>query len=368
MGTKKILKDLISIDSQCTKSNKEIIEYIEKNFFGYILEKFKFKSKNGKLDLYNLVVKIPGDNSNNPLAFVGHTDSVPISNNWTKNPLKADELGGRIYGLGSSDMKSGLACIISSALTLNKIPPQDIYLIFDADEEGSLAGGERLIQDFSLENARVVIPEPTNGNIIYGQKGCLDMRITLFGIAKHSSTANSNYNEKNNAIFKALDTGGSLMQYGREIENRKDSLFGKPIINIGTICGGTAPNITADEAYIEISRRLLPDENIENVYNEIVNIVRDKYSDAKFEKLFWGKPFLTNSNSDFVKYLEELSPSSKLNIQQGWTEAALFDDWGQAVVFGPGLGNQCHKADEYCPISDLEKFTDIYNKLMLGKI
>ena len=148
-----ILNELISINSQCTISNKKIIEYIKSRLGQFEVKEFKFKK--GNLDLYNLVVKIPGQSSRSPIVFSGHTDTVPVSNEWTLDPFKPVLKENNLFGLGSSDMKAGLACMMAAALNVTN-PKNDIYLLFDADEEGDVTGGPNLIKEFTLKNARVI--------------------------------------------------------------------------------------------------------------------------------------------------------------------------------------------------------------------
>ena len=86
METQKILEELIAIDSQCSKSNKEIIRYIAKKLAQFGSTEYKFQNQG--LELYNLVVKIPGETSLNPLVFFGHTDTVVASQEWNDLEFK----------------------------------------------------------------------------------------------------------------------------------------------------------------------------------------------------------------------------------------------------------------------------------------
>ena len=152
-----ILKDLIRIDSQCNLSNKKIVEYIKTKLQRFEIKEFHFI--NSDLELYNLVIKIHGKKSDHPIIFAGHTDTVPTSPNWTMAPLEPTIKDNKLYGLGSADMKSGLACIIAAALNLKGEPEEDIYILLDADEEASGSGGRELIKEFTITNARVLLAE-----------------------------------------------------------------------------------------------------------------------------------------------------------------------------------------------------------------
>ncbi|MBT6690375.1 M20/M25/M40 family metallo-hydrolase [archaeon] len=359
-----ILKDLIRIDSQCTKSNKEIVDYIEDKLARFETQRFRFRDIGDEFDLYNLVVRIPGEKFDSPLVLTGHTDSVPVSSGWTKNPFEPLEQDGKIYGLGSSDMKAGLACMISAALSLDEKPKQDVYLIFTADEEGSLKGGEQLIKDFDLKNARVVVAEPTNGKIIYAQKGCLDLETEFGGFAAHSSKADFDYNDKYNAIYKAAEFCRRVIEYGKEVESERDPLLGCSTMNIGMIRGGEGANVVADKCLIRTSQRLVPSQDIQDEYGMIKKMALDICADSKCNPIFWGDSFGTDRDGLFISQLKGIVPSVDMGVKYGWTEAALFSKWGEAVIFGPGQSDQCHTSDESVNKKDLEIFNDIYYKLM----
>lgn len=370
MSTLNVLKELISIDSRFTESNRQIVDYLKRRFANLETKEHEFIKKDSKkeLSLYNLVVKLPGTNSTNPLVFSGHTDTVEIGKGWTLDPFSAIERDGKIYGLGASDMKAGLACIIAAALRLDKRPDRDIYLLFDADEEGSGLGGKKMIEDLHLSGGQVIIAEPTDRNIVYGQKGCLDFIVETEGIALHSSNTNLANNLKNNAIYRMFNIQHELMKYEESIEEKSDSLFGQASFNMGQISGGVGANVVADYCKLNASRRLLPTEDIYQEFNKIKELVSNIDPKAKVTETFLGESFITDKNSTFARRLSSLSQeylgNTRFDIKMGWTEAALFSKYGETFIFGPGTSEMCHKADEYVLIEDLEFFTKIYHSLM----
>jgi len=358
-NSKEILKELINIDSQFNKSNKEIIDYL-KNF----LNKFEctvYKVDNSDLDLYNLVVKIKGESSENPLVFVGHTDTVLSNENWSTNPFEAIEKEGKIYGLGSSDMKAGLAAMISAVLKLDKKPSQDVYLVFDCDEEYEGKGGLDLVTKFSLENAHIMILEPTSRKITLGQKGCIDLEIETSGESLHSSLASIEKNEKYNANHKMIKICNDLLKYESKISKKEEGEYLSPILSLSYLSGGTgAANTVPDKCILRVSRRLIPSEDLEEVYKEMEEIILNVDSNAKIKKLFWGAPFSTDKEEKFVTHVKKIADKYfsgiDFNVTQGWTEASLFSKWGETIIFGPGRGEMAHQADEYVYVKDLEKF------------
>ncbi len=164
----KILNDLISIDSQTNNSNLEIISYI-RNFYP---DSEMFDYLVGKNYHSNLVAKIRGKTKKTPLIFVSHTDTVNVQEGWETNPFVPFEKDGRIFGLGSSDMKGSVACVIASSLSSN--PSRDIYLVFVGSEEDNSQGARDLIKRISLPPSWVIVPEPTGRSAYTSQKGYLE--------------------------------------------------------------------------------------------------------------------------------------------------------------------------------------------------
>jgi len=361
-----ILKALIKSDSQCTKSNKDIILYIKKLLNKFEIKEFSFRSRG--IELFNIVVKINGKSSANPLVFLGHTDTVPASSKWDTNPLEPIAKEEKLYGLGASDMKAGLACILAAALSLEKTPEKDIYLIFDADEEGDGVGGRELLKSFSLKDARVIVAEPSDRKIIYSHKGCLDILIELEGKEGHSSQADFKYCRENSAVHKALEISNKILEYAREIELKKDEFLGKPTLNIGRIEGGTGANIVAGRCKVKLCRRLIPSENIEEEYEKIKNIVYSMDKKAKITPTFWAPTFNGNKDGELANQILKLSkgifPELFFGVKPSTTEAGLFQKYGDTLIFGPGSLDTAHKPNEWVDMKDLEKFTKIYKLIM----
>lgn len=363
-----ILKKLITIDSQGTKTNLNIVKYIASLFPKKLCTITKIKA--GNLDVYNLAIKIKGKSSKNPLIFSGHTDTVPVSNNWTKKPLEPLIQKDKIFGLGSSDMKAGLAAIISAAQEIKETPKEDIYLLFDADEEQTCAGGKAFLKDLNFKNksAKIIIAEPTNGKLIVGQKGAMAIRATFSGKARHSSEATYKNNESSNAIYKATQAIQELHKLELDIENNSDKIFGVAAQSINQISGGTAANVTADQCSFTISRRLLPSENPETIFNQIKNILKKLDSKCKIELLFLGKANILKDNSQLLAQAKEISQSilKKVDVDVAayWTQAGSFNKWGDCLVWGPGEIKMAHQPDEFCYLKQVTKMKECYKKIM----
>lgn len=366
MTTLQLLKKLICIDSQGIKSNKQIVDFIVSLFPKKLCTVTPIKK--GDLDLYNLEIKIAGQSSNEPIIFSGHTDTVPVSNKWTMDPFNPIEKDGKVYGLGSSDMKAGLACMIQAAKSIKETPKQDIVFLFDADEEAGCAGGKEFMKRLSFSDAKIVICEPTGGALEIGQKGVIEVKVKFTGQASHSSRTSYKKNLESNAIHKAFQAFKKLEEYEMNLEKNEDELFGFPTQAVCMIQGGSASNVIPDECNFVINRRILPSEDIESVVQDIISLLTKVDSQVQVEISFFGEPNLLNKESPLFnqsqKISQEVLGGYDLKVTPGWTQAGLFKKWGDCLIWGPGNLSQAHMADEYCEINLLDKMVECYEKLI----
>jgi len=363
-----LLKKLISFDSQSFKTNKPIVDFIAGLFPAKQCRITELKK--GSVKLYNLEVRFPGEKSNKPLIFSGHTDTVPTSSRWKKNPFQAQVVGNRIYGLGSTDMKAGLACMIMTALSIKEKPAQDVTFLFDADEEAGCTGGKDFAKRLKFKNAKVVVCEPTDGDLKIGQKGGMEIAVTFTGKSFHSSRTSYEKNLKFNAIQKACRAIVALGELEKRLEKKRCGLFAPPTQAICKIKGGTAGNVIPDECSFEINRRLLPTEQKQQVVAQITKVLKTIDPAVKIQEMFWGAPNLLDQKSELFKMSSRISQEVLrkvgIKVTSGWTQAGLFNKWGDCLIWGPGLLEMAHQADEYCPIDLLEKMTKCYKELIAG--
>ena len=360
------LKNLIAIRSTVDVSNKDIVFYIRQKLQRF--ESWIYKFKKGDLDLYNLVVKIKGRRKEDPLIFSGHTDTVLPNENWTTNPFKAEITKGKIFGLGSSDMKGALAAMITAADQIKQPPTRDVYLFFTADEEGSALGIKNLMKNIKIKNGFVILGEPTGFNLRLGHMSVMEMKIIIPGRSGHAALATKDFNRKNNSIYKAVDIIKFLQAEEVKLSKIKDKKLGSPLMNIGTIKAGSSVNSIPDKCEMTVSFRLPPKVNIKNFYQRITEGIKKIAPPARVEKLFFEDSFLEEENNKNIaslkKILKELKIKSKIEYSPAWTEASYLKNIGTCVIIGPGEAKQAHKADEYIKIDSLLKAVKVYNQII----
>ena len=177
MQTKEILKELVSFNTIKDNQNEEIMNYIQK-----LLEakgfKVEYKSK-------CLIMSIKNETK---LGFIGHTDTVQSGTDWSYNPLELTQINERLYGLGTCDMKGGIAGILKAALDTdsNKLN-FGIKLFFTYDEEIGFQGIKEIVDNDIKIPENIIVGEPTNNEIMNGSKGLLELEVEFVGKSAHSS-------------------------------------------------------------------------------------------------------------------------------------------------------------------------------------
>ena len=226
-----ILENLIRFDTVKDHDNAAIINYLEKTLstMGF---KTDHKSK-------NLIMSY----GNSPtFGFLGHTDTVEYMGDWTTNPFKLTEKSGKLYGLGSCDMKSGIAAIIDaiSATDLTKLT-RGIKLYFTYDEEIGFSGIKELIKNQEKFPDFMVFGEPTHNEIFIGSKGILCCKLNFKGKKTHSSNPEKGESANLNAVkfLSELETF-----YLEKIKTKLNENYDIPYttMNLALLQGGSAIN------------------------------------------------------------------------------------------------------------------------------
>lgn len=333
MSSKEILKKLISYNTIKDKENKDIINYIEQ-FLKELGFKTEYKS--------NCLVMSNSDDCN--IGFLGHTDTVSYSDDWTFNPFELSELDGKLYGLGVCDMKGSIAAILSSVSKIDfSKSKKGIKLFFTYDEEIGFSGINELIDKKIKFPNNIIVGEPTNNEVINASKGLLELKITFKGISSHSSKPE----EGVNAIENCIDFINKLKNYYNELkEETVNSKYAT--MNIGVINGGRSMNIVPNNCEVQIDFRTIFKEQNEKIIKKVNEIIDNNTTCEVINNI---NPFI---NSFF-----------KINMSDYITEAS-FIELENKIILGVGPIN-AHKKDEFITIESLNKLEEQYIEIISEK-
>jgi succinyl-diaminopimelate desuccinylase len=272
------------------------------------------------------------------VILAGHIDTVPVADNL---PARAE--GSRLYGCGTSDMKSGVAVQLRLAAQLSA-PDRDVtYVFYECEEVEAARNGllrlSRTRPDL-LAGDFAVLMEPSSGQIEGGCQGTLRAEVTAAG--KRAHTARSWMGR--NAIHEAGDILAVLRAYTPR-EPEVDGLRYHEGLNAVAIRGGVAGNVVPDECVVTVNYRFAPDRDGQQAA-EFVRSLFAAWPVTVVDVAESARPGLGDpAAASFVATVGVgLGPRAKL----GWTDVARFAALGiPAVNYGPGLPELAHTAGEY---------------------
>ena len=273
------------------------------------------------------------------VILAGHIDTVPIAGNL---PARVD--GSRLYGCGTSDMKSGVAVQLRLAAHV-PAPSRDVtYVFYESEEvEAERNGLLRLSRNRPdlLAGDFAVLMEPSEGQIEGGCQGTLRAEVTATGSRAHTARAWMG----RNAIHEAADILAVLRGYTPR-EPEVDGLRYHEGLNAVAIRGGVAGNVVPDECVVTVNYRFAPDRDGQQAA-EFVRSLFSAWPVTVVDVAESARPGLGHpAAAAFVAAAGEGlgPPRAKL----GWTDVARFAALGiPAVNYGPGLPELAHTAGEY---------------------
>ena len=270
------------------------------------------------------------------VVIAGHLDTVPVNAN-----LPAHREDGRVYGLGSCDMKGGCAVALRLAAAVPK-PNRDVtYVFYECEEvEAERNGLARLVarQPELLTADFAILMEPSGGVVEGGCQGTLHVSVTATGERAHSARAWMG----SNAIHRAGEILARLNGY-RARRPDVEGLSYREGLNAVGIAGGVAGNVLPDTCTVHVNYRFAPDRTEQEALAHLAEVfagfeveVRDSAPGAR--------PGLDRpAVAAFVAAMGG-DPRPKF----GWTDVSRFTQLGvPAVNFGPGDPSVAHTQGEF---------------------
>ncbi|HXR58388.1 MAG TPA: M20 family metallopeptidase [Burkholderiales bacterium] len=317
----------------------------------------------------SVVARIGGSEAKPPLCLTGHLDVVPLgTRKWTKDPFSGETDGDKLYGRGTSDMKSGVAAIVVASINLSKIlrgkNSPGIVVVLTAAEEGGCVGSARLAELPKLmgKAGAIVVGEPTSNYPMVGHKGSIKFHAHFRGVSAHGSMPQLGVN----AIYKAAKAVASLeaFQFGAPAH----PVMGGPTLNVGTMSGGSGVNLVPDAASIGVDIRTVPGMDHEKLIARLKEILGDAQLDI-FSNLnaVWTEPEKAWMQRVFELCKPILNEKLEARTAPYMTDAAnLLKVYAGApvVVLGPGEAAMAHQTDEYCRMERIGQSVAIYEALI----
>lgn len=366
-----ILNKILAIDS--TNGNEEpVAEVIQK----FLLENnIPSKIVPYSFGRANLVAEIgEGDKV---LGISGHMDVVSAGNLalWNTPPFQPQEIEGRIYARGASDMKGGLCALLMAMVELHAEKVHlngKIKLLATVGEEIGMLGAKQLTEEGYADDLHgLIIGEPTGHRIVYAHKGIFSYKVTSFGKSAHSSMPEFGINAIDNLIVFYNTIASEL----KKTEKTNEAL-GPLVVSNTIITGGDQLNSVPDTASLSVNIRTIPEMDngmVEQLLQQTVEQLNSSVPNMnlKLEILQNTPPVLTNKNGELVAISKkeadlQFKEDVPLLAMSGGADSAEFIRANkdlQIVIFGPG-NETLHQVNEYIDIDNYLEMIDLYKKII----
>jgi succinyl-diaminopimelate desuccinylase len=278
------------------------------------------------------------------VVIAGHLDTVPLNHNL---PARRDEEN--LHGLGSCDMKGGVAVALRLAATMPSTNRDITFLFYDCEEVEEHRNGLKLLGEAHpelLEADFAILMEPSNAVVEAGCQGTMRVDVTSRGERAHSARSWNGVN--------AIHGAGEILHRLNAYEPRRPVIDGLEYhegLNAVFITGGVAGNVLPDACTVSVNYRFAPDRS-EAEAEEHVRKVFDGFDVEVTDSASAAMPGLgVPAAAAFVEAV-----GGTANPKFGWTDVARFSALGvPAVNFGPGDPLLAHKQDEHVPLEHLHR-------------
>lgn len=367
-----LAQQLIRIDSVTPDDKgcqKIIADYL--NPLGFSIESMKF----GEVD--NLWAR---KGSTSPcLVFAGHTDVVPTgpAEAWTHPPFSAHIDGDMMFGRGTADMKSSIACFMAATKRFVSDYPEhqgSIAYLITSDEEGPAVDGTvKVVETLEARNEKFeycLVGEPSSSNkladsIKNGRRGSLSGHLTIKGTQGHIAYPELADNPIHNAAPAIEQLVKVQWDHGNEY-------FPPTSFQISNINGGTgATNVIPGDVVIQFNFRFSTEHTPESLQESVHAILDHHNLDYDLDWNLSGLPFITPAEGELIQAVQQASEhvvgyQPVLSTGGGTSDGRFIAPTGaQVIELGP-LNATIHKIDEQVSVSDLEKLTEIYYQTMVN--
>jgi succinyl-diaminopimelate desuccinylase len=323
----------------------------------------------------SVIATIGGAMEKPPICFTGHIDVVPLGMaKWAHDPFAGELDGDRVFGRGTTDMKSGIAGFMIAAIRLAPFLKNTagVVIVLTASEEVGCEGAKSLAQQKLLDRAgAIVVAEPTDNYPYIGHKGLCWIEIETKGKTAHGSMPEQGENAilKMNRVIGQLETFDWKHQCGVDCH----PVMGKPTMNIATLRSGLNTNSVPDSARLTVDLRTVPGIDHVHLCRSVQSLIGKLGTVRKIVET----PPLYSEPDEWIESVYEIAapyvnakPAPKTimfstdgaDLKRGYREAGSGDI--PAVIIGPGEPSIAHQIDEWCSIRRLEQSVEMYEQLM----
>ncbi|MGE0816265.1 MAG: M20/M25/M40 family metallo-hydrolase [Vicinamibacterales bacterium] len=317
----------------------------------------------------NVVATLDGRRPGRSLMLCGHIDTVGVAG--MAAPFDPVVTGGRLYGRGAQDMKSGVAAMIDAVRAVAQgggLDAGSVIVACVVDEEHSSIGADALVTRWRADAG--VVTEPTDLDIAVCHKGFAWGQVTTTGRAAHGS-------RPADGVDAIVHMGRVLVALG-DLDRRlqagaRHPLLGPASLHASIISGGRELSSYPDRCTLQVERRTLPGEPLAQLDDELREILaRASAADATFSAeataLFARPPYAIDPAHPLPGLLGRAAGAAGCRAatigMSFWTDAAVLGEAGiPSVLFGP-TGAGLHGVEEWVDLASVRQCRDALASLV----
>ncbi len=330
----------------------------------------------GLASITNLIVRRRFGDGGPTVALNAHGDVVPPGEGWTHDPYGGEIVDGRLYGRAAAVSKSDFATYTFAlrALRALQLPLHgavELHFTYDEEFGGELGPGWLLAQ--GLTKPDLLIAAGFSYQVVTAHNGCLQMEVTLHGLASHAAYPHTGVDalQAANKLLTALYTHNEVLR------TRRSQVAGitHPYLNVGRIEGGSNTNVVPGKVLLKLDRRMIPEEDAAAVEAELRALIEAAVAQSPGVRLELRRLLLAQA----LKPLPGHEPLTAAIQRHGqavfgevipvsgtplYTDVRLYGAHGvPAVIYGAGprtvLESNAKRADEHLLLSDLRGATRV---------
>ena len=330
----------------------------------------------GLQSITNLVVRRPYGPGGPTIALNAHGDVVPPGDGWTQDPYGGAVLDGKLYGRASAVSKSDFATytFATRALEALGLPLKGgVELHFTYDEEFGGELGPGWLLNNRLTKPDLLIAAGFSYQVVTAHNGCLQMEVTLHGLASHAAYPETGVD----ALQAANRLLTALYAHNDVLRTRHSQVAGitHPYLNVGRIEGGSNTNVVPGTVVLKLDRRMIPEEDATAVEAEVRALISSTVAGSPGVQVDIHRLLLARSmqplpgHAALVAAIQrhgqalfgEAIPESGTPL---YTDVRLYGEHGvPAVIYGAGprtvLESNAKRADEHLQLADLKRATQV---------
>ncbi len=344
---------------------------------GFTVHRLTF-SEPGTPDIDNLYARIGSGGPH--LVFAGHTDVVPAGDDaaWRHGAFSGDVNDGELYGRGTVDMKGAIACSVAAVLdhlaANGGKPSGSISFLITGDEEGPAVNGTvKLLQWTAARGEKFdhcILGEPSNvetlGDCIkIGRRGSLSGTVIVDGVQGHVAYPHRAHNPV--PEIAALITALSSEPLDHGSAHFQPSNLEFVTVDVGNPAWNVIPgkaharfNIRYNDCHSEASLRKLVEARMTKACGNAI-IARIEWEPSNAGVFITSPGPFTDTVVEAIAAVTGRKP--ELNTGGGTSDARFITHYCPVLEFGL-VGQTMHQVDERAPVSDLERLTDIYRRVL----